>query len=157
MAFTIDQIVEKYVATRDAQKLLSDKHAAEMKPFNDKKAILEQAMLAMLNEQNAESVKTEHGTAYKSTVMSVTVDPDGGWDKVVEYILAGAIDRIADSLEKGEPPEAQIAAFRDTPEMALINRSVNKTAVKEIMEQQDGFIPPGVKTALITSVNVRRA
>lgn len=154
MAYTIDQIVERYVATRDEMKVISERHKIELEPMNKRKELLEQAMMILLNEQNAESVKTEHGTAYKSTVMSATVED---WDKLMEFILAGAIDRIADSLEKGEPPEAQIAAFRDTPEMALINRSVNKTAVKEIMEQQDGFIPPGVKTAQITSVNVRRA
>lgn len=157
MSYTIDQIVQRFVQNRDEMKQISDRHTIDLEPFNKREQLLKQAMMILLNEQNAESVSTEHGTAYKSTVMSATVDPDGGWDKILEYILVGAIDRIADSLEKGEPPEAQIAAFRDTPEMALINRSVNKTAVKEIMEQQDGFIPPGVKTALITSVNVRRA
>ena len=154
MSFTTDQIVAKYVAVRDEKKALSEKHSAELAPYNKKLEILEQALLASLNAQNADSVKTEHGTAYKSTVMSASVED---WDALTAYILSEAVDRIADSLERGEPPEKQIEAFQQTPAFALINRSVNKTAVKETMEAKEGFIPPGVKTAFVTSVNVRRA
>ncbi len=153
--FTIDQIVERYVSLRDAIKVVADRHAEELAPLAKKKEILEQAMLSILNTSNIESAKTEHGTAYKSTVLSVSLDPDGGWDKLLAYVGEEAIERIADSLEKDEPPEAQIAAFAAA--LSLLNRSVNKTAVKEIMDQKDGFVPPGVKTTLITSVNVRRA
>jgi len=155
MSFTIDQIVERYVSLRDAIKTVADRHAEELAPLAKKKEILEQAMLSMLNQSNIESARTDHGTVFKSTVMGVGIDPDGGWEKLTAYMGEEAIERIADSLEKDEPPEAQIAAF--SAALSLLNRSVNKTAVKEIMEQKDGFVPPGVKTTLITSVNVRRA
>ena len=73
MTFTVDQIIEKFVSVRDAIKTISERHAEELKPLCDRLAIFEQALLAKLNADNTDSVKTEHGTAYRSTVMSATV------------------------------------------------------------------------------------
>jgi hypothetical protein len=156
MSYTIDDVVRVYVQRRDEIKAIGERHAAELKPHLEKQHMLEQALLSMLNAGNLDSAKTEHGTAYRSTQTSVTVDKENdGWSALVDFIVRRGIDRVAEVMERDGPPEDAVAAFRDMPELSLFNQSVNKTVVKEMMDA--GQAIPGVKIAQIMQVGVRRA
>lgn len=157
MAHTIDSVVAKYVQIRDQRKAISDRHAEELKPYGEAMAKLEQWLLAQLNATGQNSAATDSGTAYKSVVMSATIDGDGGWDALLGYIMGKAIEAACEVLENGGTPEQGAEAARRVQALALFNRAVNKTAVKEMMDAENGAIPPGVKIAQITNLNVKRA
>lgn len=151
--FTIGAIIAKYVALRDEASERSKRHAEELKPFGDKMQAIEAYLLNHLNEQNENSIATEHGTAYRSTIMSATV---AEFEPLLDFILMDALERVLTPLEMNAPPAEVMAAFRSSPRFALLNRAVNKTAVAEMMERENGATPPGVRVAHVTKVNIRR-
>lgn len=165
-AHTVDDVVAADVQTTDAIKALSEKHAAEMAPLANKQKILRAWLQGYLIEHGLDSAKTQHGTPYLSTVLSATIDKESGdgWEKLIDFVMRRVLLRASEILEThGGDDEAAleeaIRAAAATPELNLINRSVNKTAIKELMENQEGFDPLaiGVKTAQIVNLNVRRA
>lgn len=162
MTRTVNDVIAKYVETRDAIKVMSEKHAAEMEPLNRFKTLLEGWLLNYLNENKIESAKTEHGTAFKKDVLAATIDNENdGWTALMGFVLRQGLDAALAVMEEGDEDDEThnraLAAFLATPELGLINRSVNKTAVAEMREQRDGFVPPGVKVSTLTNLNVRRA
>ena len=164
MAFTVDQVVAADIATTDAINALSEKHAAEMAPLIEKQQLCRAWLLKHLNDTGAENIRTEHGTAYKSTVMSATVDKEhDGWQKLLAYAMRSVLLRASEVLEThgGDDVvafEEAIAAATGAPELDLFNRSVNKTAVKGLMEDKN-FDPAtiGVKTTSVVNLNIKRA
>lgn len=152
---TIDAVMQGYQETKLLVEDMSKRHAEEMKPLNSRMELCKAWMLRFLNETKQESARTEHGLAFKSTVMSATVDPDGGWNKLIGHIFASAIPRALDVIENGGDEEQATLAMLSDPVLGLFNHAVNKTAVKELLDQ--GVSVPGVKISHITSVNVRRA
>lgn len=166
MAYTVDQVVEMDVATSDAIKSLAEKHAAEMQPFLDRQKATRSWLLDHLNKTGADNVKTPHGTFYKSTVMSTSINKEhgDGWPLLLNFVLSAALLRAAEVLEShgGDDAEAMqeaVAAACGTPELDLVNRSVNKTAVKDLIDKIEGFDPAtiGVKVGSVVNLNVRRA
>ncbi len=153
MAFTVDQVVGKYVELRDQQRLVSERHAEEMKPFNEALQNIEAWLLGHFNANGIESAKTKHGTAYKSTTMSATVE---NWDELFKTIVSSAFIRALSVIEEGGNDEEAFARFCSSERLSLLVRGVNKTAVKEYMDMTCGAVPPGVKTTFITKCNVRR-
>lgn len=153
--FTIDQVQKIYLYTKDAAEAMSRRHQEEIAPLNQRLEVCKSWMMKYLTDQGLENAKTEHGQCYKSTIMSAAVDPDGGWDSLLRYVLSAGLERVMLALEGGNPPEDGIRILLEEPALALLNRSVNKTAVKELLEQD--VIVPGVKITHVTQLNVRRA
>lgn len=153
--FTIDQVLALYLQAKDAADALAKRHAEEMAPFAKKLEIAKSWMMDYLNKQGLENARTEHGQCFKSTIMSATVDPEGGWEKLLSHILERGMARVLDAIEQGRPESEALQEFLAEPALALLVRNVNKTAVKENLEQ--GVEIPGVKIAHVTQLNVRRA
>ena len=151
---TIDAIQALYFKTKDEVAELSKRHGAEMKPFADRLELCKNWMAKFLTDTGQESAKTEHGLTYKSNILQCSVEGDNGWEKLLEYIFERAINRVLDAVEQRANNPTTI--LLQEPALELLNRSVNKTAVKTIMEQQEGFVPPGVKVGHVVQINVRR-
>ena len=154
--YTIDQIVARYVQLRDEMQVISQRHAAELKPYNDKLQILNTVLLDRLNKTGSESIRTEHGTAYKKTVMSATIEPENGWEQLMDFIMMAGLNRVSEVEVRAGSAEEAMMAWRTTPELSLLCHAVNKTAIKEFMDNKNAEIPPGVKVSHITNVGVRR-
>jgi hypothetical protein len=92
---------------------------------------IDNQLLSMLNEQGCESFKSEHGTAYKSTIMNVKVE--------------NRDDLIDAALEHWDE-------FGN--ELLLV--SAQKDTVKQYMESHKGALPPGLSISYFTRVNIRR-
>ena len=152
---TIDRVQQIYLAAKDAAEALSKRHAEEMKPLTDRMEATKQWMLKYLNDQGLENAKTEHGLCFKSQVMGVSVEPDGGWENVLRFVMERAVGRVLDAMEQGATEEQAMAIFLEEPALAALNRSVNKTYIKEMLEQE--IVVPGVKITHVTQINVRRA
>jgi len=123
---TIDEAVASYVRLRDKKKALQDEHKEQLKPYNTAMEKLENWMLAKLNQDNAQSVRTDSGTVFKSMRTSASVQD---W-------------------------EATLGFIRENELYHLLERRVSKTAVEEMAEQ--GQDVPGVQITREITVNIRR-
>lgn len=127
MALSIDQLVQGYIYLRDEKAELKKKQAEEMAPTIARMDKIEAMLLARLNEQQAESIRADHGTAYKTKRSTVKILD---WASTFDYI-------------------------REHELWHMLTRSLAKTAVEEFLEAQ-GELPPGVDISIETRVNVKR-
>lgn len=125
---TVDTMIEKYVALRDRKKALEDSHKAELVPFNQALDRLEGYMLEALNEAGLDSMKSPHGTAYKTMRTSAKVI---NWTETLTFI-------------------------REREAWDLLEARVSKLAAQEIIKETSQPIP-GVETSSELVVNVRRS
>jgi hypothetical protein len=123
------QLVEKYLALKAKVASMTEAFDAQVKPYKDGMAMIENALLALLNERGADNTKTENGTAYKSTLLNVKVVDQAAFLKFC--------------TEQGGSVE-------------MLNIGALKEPVKEWIEET-GNPPPGVETSQFVRVNVRRS
>lgn len=103
-----NEMIQKYVAIRDAKKRASDAFKKETERMNEALTKLEGMILEHLEAEGAESIKTEFGTAFTKTRTSCSVkDRDAFYEFAVKTGNLGAIDMKANAknvrelLEKG--------------------------------------------------------
>lgn len=123
---TLDQVVAAYVAKRNAKEQLVREHKQQLDTFNAALETMEQFIHLKLTALGVESIRTAHGTAYIHRVTRVSVSD---WDSLLAHMLK-------------------------TEQFTLLNRSVNKTAVEEIVAET-GVLPPGVKRDVMQEVSIR--
>ena len=123
------QLVEKYLALKAKVASMSEVFDAQVKPYKDGMATIENALLALLNERGADNTKTENGTAYKSTLLNVKVIDQAAFLKFC-------------TEQGGSAEMMDIKALKDP--------------VKDWIEET-GNPPPGVETSQFTRVNIRRS
>ena len=124
----IDLIIDKYIQLRDRKAVLKAAFDASVEDITTAMTRCEIVILEELNTQKVESVRTAHGTAYKSVSTSVTT-ADG------EMFMKFCVDN--DRLD-------------------LLEKRPNKTAVEEYKAANDD-LPPGINYRQAVSLNVRRA
>jgi len=124
----MDDLVQQFVKLRDAIKKADDLHKEKTAPAREYLARLNAALLAQLQAIGGDSVKTPHGTAYKTTKRSATLADAGVFrDFVIEN---GAWD--------------------------LADWKANAPAVEAFLQEQQE-LPPGVNLSSVVTVGVRRA
>ena len=112
---SIDKAVEKFIALRDAKKVIQDRHKEELRPMNEAMLSIETAVQRILISQGATNMKTPAGTAYLSTTTRPSITD---WSVTRGFILENdLIDMMVQKL---------------TP-----------SAVEEYVEG-NGQLPPGV-------------
>ena len=124
----IGELVEQMVKVRDKLKEADDAHKAKTKAARDYKEAPETKLLARLNDVGGESVKTAHGTVYRTTRRSATIADSGTFR---EYVI-------------------QESAFD------LVDWKANANAVDDFIKNE-GTPPPGVNYSTAYTVGVRRA
>lgn len=142
-----DELVEEHFKLRDHVAAQTKAFQEYLKPAQSRLEEIENQLLAMLNTQGCDSFKTEHGTAYKSTLMNTKIDPDAavyvnGMRQEVrgrEALLDFALDHWD---EIGN-------------EMLMLN--AQKDSVKRWMDDHAGTPPPGISVGWFTRVNIRRS
>lgn len=125
---TIDQRIQQYVMLRDKIKEEDDAHKAKMKPYRETLDTLNSLILDLLNKSGGDSIKTKHGTAYKTTKRSASLEDA---DKFMSYVI-------------------------EKEAWDLIERKVSVTAA-EAFAEENGVLPPGVKMSSTAVVGVRRS
>ena len=123
----LDEVVKNYIALRDRKAAIKAEYDAKAAKID---AVLDKAeakILEYFEQSGLESIRTDTGTAYKSTRNSATV---GDWDSVLAHVL-------------------------ETENYQLLEHRVSKKAVEEYrMANED--LPPGVNWRSEVTVNVRR-
>jgi len=123
-----DALIGRYVAYRDTLARRKERRDAEDKPYKDAMDAIESELSRRLHERGAENTKTEHGTAYFSTTLSMRTEDK---TEFMRHVVGG---------EHWE----------------LVDWRPLKEAVKDFCDTHDGQAPPGVKAEWITNVNVRK-
>lgn len=124
----VDALVGQYVKLRDKIKEADDSHKEKMAPAREHLEKLNAALLVQLQAIGGDSIKTPHGTAYKTTKRSATVADQGEFRAFV--IEQRAWD---------------IADWR-----------ANAPAVEAYLQENEA-LPPGVNLTSTVVTGVRRA
>ncbi len=136
------ELVQRYISIRDWLAEENKRFAAHLQPYKAQMEGIENEFLKRLNERGQDASPTEHGTAYKSTLLQAQLSPDGR-----PYgDLAGREAFLDFCLDN----------WRGFGNEALMFQP-QKDSVKKYMEEHGGVPPPGVKVSWFTKVNVRRS
>ena len=80
---TVDEMIHKYVAVRDRKKAIEEQQKAALQPYNEILSKLEGYMLEAMNTTGLSSMKSPHGTAYRTVRTSAKVID---WVETLTYI-----------------------------------------------------------------------
>jgi hypothetical protein len=125
---SIDELVGQMVKLRDKLKEADDAHKAKTAGARSYKEQIEGKLLEKLNEVGGESVKTAHGTVYRTTRRSASI-ADG--DLFRGFVIGN------DAYD-------------------LVDWRANANAVDDFIKSA-GSPPPGVNYSMTYTVGVRRA
>lgn len=124
-----DQLVETFITLRGERDRLRNEYEAQDAKVKEEMTTLEQALLAICNETNATSIKTDKGTVIRKLNERFFCSD---WDNFRDYVLQHQ------ALE-------------------LLERRIHQGNFKEfIAERQDEGLPPGVNVMREYGVTVRK-
>ena len=126
--FATDELIGRYIELRDQIADMKKEYEAKVKPLNEFMQVIAAKMLGDMNESGQKSLKTDRGTAFikESTFVGVS-----DWEAALNYI-------------------------RENEAYDLLTKAVNKTAVKEYLEEHEDIPPPGVNITLKNEVQFRK-
>jgi hypothetical protein len=124
------EMIQQYIKLRDYVELKTKEFEAGIKQYRDGMAAIESAVSQQIIEMGGESIKTEFGTAYRTTVMAVKMADRQAF-----------MEFVTQDWGKRE---------------AFLTSAVTKDVVKDWIEQNNSK-PPGLDIAYIHKTNFRRA
>lgn len=124
----MSELVEKYIQLRDKKAEYKAEYDAKVAKVEEVLDKIEAKFLQVFEESGLDSVKTEAGTAYKSTRVSVTT---GDKDAFMEFV-------------------------RTNDEWPLLEVRPSKAAIEEYRAAHDD-LPPGINWRAEQVVNIRRS
>lgn len=125
---TADKLISAYVQLRDMKKEMQERHKKELLPINTKMQLVESGMLAMLNNAQAESMRSDSGTMYKIARTSVKIED---WETALNFVQTNDL-------------------------WHMLEHRLAKASVVEYIEANQNT-PPGVSIVKDTTVGVRRS
>jgi hypothetical protein len=123
----LNDAIARYIAVRDKKQELEREHKERLLPLNEVLRKMENLFLGILNEQQAQNIKTDAGTILKNTKTNVKVDD---WEEVLHYI-------------------------RENEAWDALDRRISKTFVEDMAEQETPV--PGVSLTRTVVAQIRRS
>lgn len=124
---TTAEMIERYIDLRNTTKEMTDTFEKSLAPYKEAMTTIESAVAGELLVLGADSVKTEHGTAYRTE-----------WTSVKVADRETFMDFVFDGRREG-----------------FLTNAVGKEAVKEYMDEHAGTLPPGLDVTRGYKVNFR--
>ena len=143
---TAEQLIAEHNKLSDWIKAETNRFGEFLKPHKDRLEAIGNDLLALSNLQKWDNIKTESGTAYRSTLLNVSVSPDG-----LPYEREGQASVGREALL-----DFALDNWDDIGNDLLLV-SPQKDAVKKYMEDHEGKPPPGCKVGWFTRINIRRS
>lgn len=129
MSLNKADVVKTYIKLRDRRAQRKSEYEAADAADKEKQEKIEAYLLKEFNESGIDSIRTEFGTAYKSSRTSATV---ADWDAFfTNYVVPNAA-------------------------WEMLERRVNKTAVEQFKAANED-LPPGINWSETQVVNIRRS
>lgn len=122
-----DTLVGAYLQLRSKKEAREKEIKDELKPLNTAMEKLNAVLTDRLAQDGSESIRTKHGTVYKTERRSVKVND---WEAALDWI-------------------------KQSKAWGFLERRMNKTAVETFLEE-NGELPPGVSISRELRVNVRQ-
>lgn len=126
---SLDQLTRVFVKIRDAKAALEKEHKAKVDELTAQMDAIKSAMLGYLKENDLESVRTASGLVYRSVKTRYWA---GDWEAMHAFIVEN-----------------------NTPQ--LLEKRLNQTAVRELLESDPDLQPPGLMTDSEYTITVRKA
>jgi len=158
MAYTVEQVVERYRQLKADQAVLAARHAEEMKPITEGMTNIETWLLAKMNQDGVDSYKTAHGTAYQSRLKSVKVEDPIAFK---HYVLQPAAEQLLGLVQNGQTLQGfsnpVVAMLELLDQFTLWDLADFRPGKKGIQKHQEetGITVPGISFSEIINVNVR--
>ena len=124
---TAADLIAKYIELRDTIARLTDEHEAKLKPYTNGLQLIEGLLTEEINRLDGQAIKTQHGTAYRSTVTQFRVADRELW---LNYVF-------------------------DNDRRDFLTTNVSKEAVKEHLDTTKEQLP-GLTMTTIWKTLVRR-
>lgn len=128
MAVSTEEVIAKYVSLRDKKAEFKKEYDEKVAKIDAAQATLEVYLMQLLDSLKVESLRTEAGTAYKSTT-----------------VRAKILDR-----------EVARAFVLKTKNLDLLELRASSAGVKQYL-QEKGKLPDGFEALTEQTVNIRRS
>lgn len=127
MTVKVDDVIAAYIKLREKKSQIKTEAETKMGELDAKMTKLEAWIKEKADEQGVTSFKSNHGTAFLTTVDFATV---GDWDAMLNFV-------------------------KENDAYDMLEKRVSKTAVRGYIEQLK-HVPPGVNYGTRIEVNVRK-
>jgi predicted component of viral defense system (DUF524 family) len=129
MSSNLEELVQIYLTIRTEREKILTAYETQDKAFKDELNVLEQAMLAICNDTNADSIKTQNGTVIRKMNERFYCND---WDNFKKFVL-------------------------EHQAVELFERRIHQGNFKEFMsEHKDDGLPPGVNVMREFGITVRK-
>lgn len=129
MDITSDKLVRAYIKMRDARAALAAKYEQEDSAIKEQMSLVEANLLEICKANGASSIKTAHGTAYRSVQTRYWT---GDWAAMHKFI-------------------------RDHDALDLVERRISQLNMKEFLRENPDLLPTGLNVDHKYTVTVRRS
>ena len=129
MSSNLEELVQTYLTIRTEREKILSAYETQDKAFKDELNVLEQSMLAICNDTNADSIKTQNGTVIRKMNERFYCND---WDNFKKFVL-------------------------EHHAVELFERRIHQGNFKEFMsEHKDDGLPPGVNVMREFGITVRK-
>lgn len=126
--FTTADLIGQYLKLRTAVETKTKEFEASLTPYKDAMVAIEGAVTQQINDLGGQSIKTEQGTAYRTTTLGVKV---ADRELFMDFVFDGRLE-------------------------SFLTNHVAKEAVTEYIEKHQAP-PPGVDVVHVHKTNFRKA
>ena len=126
---SVEKLVSAFIKIRDSRDEIRREADQKIKGLEDEMNVINQAILDILKQQGADSIKTPHGTVYR-TVKSRYWTND--WESLYDFI-------------------AESDAFD------LLEKRIHQSNMKQFLEENPALMPKGINVDSEYQVVVRRS
>lgn len=125
----LEELVKTYLTIRNEREKILNEYEEQDKKLKEDMALIEQSMLVVCNDTNADSIKTQHGTVIRKLNERFYCND---WDNFRKFVL-------------------------ENEAVELLERRIHQSNFKEFMSEhpQEG-LPPGVNVMREFGVVVRK-
>lgn len=124
----IHEVIDHMVAIRDRMNARSKEFDQKQKKDKELWEKGERWLMQKMEQEGTTNVATDRHTVFTSDSLKAS---SGDWGEVSEYI-------------------------KRTGDVDLLEHRISSKAVKQYMEENNGEVPPGVKTFTQRKINIRR-
>lgn len=150
---TTDKLISIYVAMRDAISIKEKAFKKEKGDIKEKMGVIEKELFKRLEADGLDSLKSDSGTAFKSTKQFVGVE---NFDEFMKFLIKSVIDTAVSGPNPLGGTQAVIDHVLQNASLQFLNKVVNKAAVLEYMEENNDKLPPGIKYSSEIVIQVRK-
>ena len=128
MEIAADQLVAIYIKMRDTKDTIKRDMEQQINEIDEQMQVVAQQILEICKETGAESIRTAHGTAYRTIKQRFWTND---WESMHKFI-------------------------RENEAMELLERRIHQTNMKQFLEEHPDLKPAGLNIDREYAVTIRR-